>query len=96
MRTAEEILNFNKDHQYTEHQILSYMEEFADQFRPRWIKVTESMPEVVDDVLVFYDDLHITSAYLSSSGNFVFSHQDDDVPNVTHWMPFPKMPPLAV
>ena len=58
--------------------------------RPRWIPVTERLPEPLEDVLV-YDpqDNRVAEAYMTRPKEWVGVRINHEV---THWMPLPEPP----
>jgi len=63
---------------------------------PRWIPVSERLPEVGIRVLCAvrckpYEHGHTVGA-LMFHGRWVFDEQYDDATEPTHWMPLPAMP----
>lgn len=78
-------------------QWLDLMSEFADQFKPKWIPVSERLPEYGERVLCFTIHGSIPVCYLGyyydDNGKFVLAYNGTDVvDNVTHWMPLPEPP----
>lgn len=62
--------------------------------KPRWIPVTERLPEARDHVLVyagFFQPFNEVS-YIDAEGKWRFAYDDTEVPIVTHWMPLPQQP----
>ena len=66
---------------------------------PRWIPVTERLPERADEVLIAYleeyDDW--TGEYVVSTATYMprAGRWDYDNLKITHWMPRPKAPDLT-
>lgn len=61
---------------------------------PRWIPVTERLPEAGNHVLVyagFFQPFNEVS-YIDAEGKWRFAYDDTEVPIVTHWMPLPTPP----
>jgi hypothetical protein len=67
-----------------------------DELLPRWISVSEKLPEEDEDVVVFTDEqgergIHVAS--VDEDGIWCPSHGDGWMfPTVTHWMPLPAPP----
>lgn len=66
---------------------------------PRWIPVTERLPERADEVLIAYieeyddwtgDYAVSTATYMPRAGRWDYDHL-----KITHWMPLPKAPDLT-
>jgi hypothetical protein len=61
---------------------------------PRWIPVSERLPEARDHVIVyagFFQPFNEVS-YIDAEGKWRFAYDDTEVPIVTHWMPLPEPP----
>lgn len=62
--------------------------------KPRWIPVSERLPEARDHVLVyagFFQPFNEVS-YIDAEGKWRFAYDDTEVPIVTHWQPLPEPP----
>lgn len=66
---------------------------------PRWIPVTERLPERADEVLIAYIEEYddwteeyavSTATYMPRAGRWDYDHL-----KITHWMPLPKAPDLT-
>jgi len=61
-----------------------------------WIRCSERMPEICDDVLVrVINPSETLMAYLSHSGNFCYDRDgegEEITCEATHWMPLPEPP----
>ena len=55
-----------------------------------WIKVSERLPESVDEVLAYCNKFGIIMAFLSN-GRW-YSYENQNALYVTHWMPLPEPP----
>ena len=104
MKTEEEIKheiaikygheNFNNLVVYTTKQGIctahdEVMEEYASQFSPKWIKVTDRLPE--DETVLFCTDMgYISQGYYDVA--WVETFIGSEYTNVTHWMPLPEKP----
>jgi hypothetical protein len=66
---------------------------------PRWIPVSERLPQEDEDVIVFTDEenemgVHVAS--IDEDGVWCPSHGDGWMfPTVTHWMPLPEPPEVT-
>ena len=59
--------------------------------KPRWIPVTERLPEISTWVLTYRPTLEaIWPAFLTSAGDWI--DEDGIPPEITHWMPLPEPP----
>ena len=56
---------------------------------PRWIPVSERLPEINKDILVCDRDEDIYISHLTQYNNF-FSKQGDEIRGVKAWMPLPE------
>ncbi|HHU0640946.1 TPA: DUF551 domain-containing protein [Enterobacter hormaechei subsp. steigerwaltii] len=67
-----------------------------DELPDGWVACSERMPEEVDDMIVFTDDIVMSGVSYSKKKSFYLQAlgYDDDEPvdNVTHWMPLPSPP----
>lgn len=79
----------------------TYIEKLESQI-PRWIPVEERLPKALrhyygecsfsDDVLV-YDGVRVRVAYYCNTTTWWHDGRDeDDIIDVTHWMPLPEPP----
>lgn len=57
--------------------------------KPRWIPVTERLPEPLVNVLALYGDGRMDIDWVDHEGCFVCENLYD---GVTHWMPLPEPP----
>ena len=66
---------------------------------PRWIPVTERLPERADEVLIAYREEYddwteeyavSTATYMPRAGRWDYDHL-----KITHWMPLPEPPDLT-
>ena len=68
----------------------------AADVRPRWIPVTERLPEDFQKVLVFWQEhsepVIDTAFWMEESKSFNCSHWERAGEKVTHWMPLPEPP----
>lgn len=107
IKTAEEILFSFGDRQtqwdgtayYSKASVLRAMEAYAEQFKPKWISITEMLPEKGDDYNIVIDLQDGMGGPVSGSGEFdgirkVFCYQGTDIiiDNVTHWQPIQDPP----
>ena len=67
----------------------------------KWISVKDGFPNEYRDVLIYYPDFRIISAYLISELGKLFCWRDRDgngsemshkCDKITHWMPLPAAP----
>jgi hypothetical protein len=66
----------------------------------RWIEISERLPEIHQDVLIWKKGWVVLAAYLDDDddGNLWFIHYNNcgleqiPVAEITHWMPMPKNP----
>jgi len=71
--------------------VIRCMQEYARQFTPKWIKVTDRLPEIGQMILVYVSsiDMICRDQYRHFEGinknSFVYK-------GVTHWMPLPEKP----
>lgn len=59
-------------------------------FLPKWIPVTERLPEQYQSVIVWTSDKELGEA--EHDGKHFRWTYDDEYANVTHWMPLPEPP----
>lgn len=59
--------------------------------KPRWIPVTERLPEKYTHNLVYGSEIGIDILYFGNRGLFLDYHSDE-INGVTHWMPLPEPP----
>jgi hypothetical protein len=73
-------------------EISDYITELED--AQRWIPVSESLPELDQDVLAIVEgDIVTGHFYQQWDGEIYFSSDDEGAMMVaTHWMPLPKFP----
>lgn len=61
-----------------------------------WIKCSERMPELGDDMIVFADGIVMSGvSYVKKKGFYIQALEYDDdetIDNVTHWQPLPEPP----
>lgn len=71
--------------------IWAMIKQAADRLEqlPRWIPVTERLPQKGVDVLVTYPDRHIN---MGTAGYDDWIDEDVEDGLVTHWMPLPAAP----
>ena len=71
-----------------------YEKGYADA-KPKWIPVTERLPEVGQRILVYSEsktiEMHITTCTYMA-GRYGHKQFSRHVRNVTHWMPLPPCP----
>lgn len=90
IKTAEEILkeNSNTAFMWNMVDVIEAMEVYAAQFKPKWIPVTERLPENRTYVMVCNYNGYDIAEY--KHGCFFIGL--DKVDCVTHWMPLPTPP----
>lgn len=105
MKTAEEILeeHFSYFHECLDTTIMA-MEQYADQFKPKWVSVEERLPEtdgeLSDDVLISgriflygeYSHIGTTIGWIDEKGTWGNIIPEKQKVFVTHWMPLPEPP----
>jgi len=99
MKTAQEIIEdydffFNCHGENTDRHVLSAMEEYADQFKPRWISVEKELPES--------DSIRVLAYILDGEHSFITTTKTRDgkfyvadpamKAVVTHWQNLPESP----
>ena len=84
--------------------VIRCMQEYARQFTPKWIKVTDFLPKIGHSVIVYVEyvskgiDTNQTfCGYMDEDGDLISMPEDDHygwsfAECVTHWMPLPEMP----
>lgn len=101
MKTPQEILDlyYLPPDMYGNFKIMQAMEDYADQFKPKWIPVTERLPEKSEDPYMsvevwVYDSVlgHIRARYSFSLGEWIGMAGAPYPDFVTHWMPLPEKP----
>ena len=107
MKTYNEILERKMDHYGETKAAYEFAaEEYADQFKPKWIPVSERLPDNDDEVLVIinYTEQPIMAYFkhekwfgsLATRDEMKSCSADDpellDSDWVTHWMPLPPKP----
>jgi len=72
--------NHTNDSKWNKSELMHILQLHEDQFKPKWIPVTEMVPEDFKPVLVyaFWDQVFICDAPFD--------------PLITHWMPLPENP----
>jgi hypothetical protein len=74
-------------------EVIQLLEEYASQYIPEWIPVTERLPELdgfFSEWVFAYDKYNgIVKAYYSKNDGWVICGIK---PYVTHWMPLPEPP----
>ena len=89
MKTKEEILESTLDSEGSIGSIFDAMEEYASQFTPKWIKVTDRLPE--DETVLFCTNMgYVSQAFYD--GAWIETFIGMEYTNVTHWMPLPEPP----
>jgi hypothetical protein len=76
-------------------EIMSAMEEYADQFRVNeWIPVSERLPENRKVVLIHwaYEGRELTTSGSYNHDGQYWQHGNATQMKVTHWMPLPEPP----
>ena len=70
------------------------VEQMNEHYFPKWIPVTERMPEERVFVLVFTCDKVVGEAIMENNRRFYWANTDEDAEPlvVTHWMPLPEPP----
>lgn len=105
MKTKEEILEnrrnspkFSTNQQFSKDQIILAMEEYADQFKTKWVSVEERLPEEGKNVIVFYGK-YVSAGYIRNVQYYKRPEKADKwqiegrtSSSVTHWMPMPEPP----
>jgi hypothetical protein len=77
-----------------------FMQEYADQFKPKWISVQNQLPELGKMVLVTTRkyDLILSASMVNDDGTLFGVKFGNgkyyELVSVTHWMPFPENPEL--
>jgi len=67
------------------------MEEYADQFKPKWISVEDDLPELATFVICHKKNGLVLGLYYSADREFRYAEQIQRN-QVTHWMPLPEPP----
>ena len=70
--------------------VIRMMEEYAYQFTPQWIKVTDRLPEFSETVLFCTNMGYVSHAFYD--GAWIETFIGMEYTNVTHWMPLPEPP----
>jgi hypothetical protein len=62
--------------------------------KPRWIPVTERLPEYCKHVLVYagFFQPYIEAGYYCEDRKWRFTYDDTEIVGVSHWMPLPEPP----
>lgn len=82
----------------SDEQILEDVETYAEQFKPKWISVSELLPKNSSSVLIVLEDIEdgelfvSTGRYMKDEWSFIPDPADCIV--VTYWMPLLKAPDL--
>lgn len=104
MKTVEEILdqtftlgefddNGNcKEPFYDKEDVITAMQEYADQFKPKWVRVDDGLPTQEGDYLVFDPDFEAQMVASFSNGKFELDVSYWEPKDITHWMPLPTPP----
>lgn len=74
---------------------LEAMQEYATQEKQGWVKTSERLPEWMQDVIVFIEDIGVRIAWVYNDGSetcFRGQYFNKTVEDVTHWMPLPQKP----
>lgn len=95
MRTAEEILkrklNIEKLSFSQRVLVVPAMEEYASQFKPKWISVNDEFPTQGQNVIMAYKFGVGEAKFIN--GNFCMPREWHIIfPDVTLWMPLPEKP----
>ena len=101
MKTAEEILidrfpNAKELDWFNPIQVC--MEEYATQFKPQWISVEERLPDNIDNVLAYNNNMYNQDCCVEVA----FFDEDKQwkgapiyfTDGITHWMPLPEKPKM--
>lgn len=108
MKTALDIINektdlmvSNFDKAYEQGDVLAAMEEYADQFKPQWIPVSERLPDLTvnngkasEEVIVLIDSVTYIGYYTTDGWCYSFGDlmENPFFKKLTHWSPIPKLP----
>ena len=65
--------------------------EIAVLSKPKWIPVTERLPDE-NDVVLITDSLDVGTGYLIHGYGWISPFDDIDMSHVSHWMPLPQPP----
>lgn len=101
MKTELEILNskidFSQDGIIDRQKAIEAMQEYAEQFKPKWISVEERLPEEEGFEFIIFGryaadcpDRVMTAQFNFKKGYFHVKGVKSK--NVTHWMPLPTKP----
>lgn len=97
MKTKEEILEnrrnspkFSTNQQFSKDQIILAMEEYADQFKTKWVSIEERLPEYGQSVYTYSPAQEDTNECqrIITCGTLKAGFPC----GVTHWMPMPEPP----
>ena len=59
--------------------------------KPKWIPVTERLPDE-NDVVLITDSINVGTGYLIHGYGWISPFDDIDISHVSHWMPLPQPP----
>ena len=93
MKTAEEIISTKQKSsfgRYSYERVIEAMEEYTEQFNPKWIDVKERYPDKMVNVLCINEQ-----GYMKVGAFWVeekYFSGNDSFNNITHWQPLPQPP----
>ncbi len=108
MKTKEEILDKNIINRFDDidrNTFLTAMQEYADQFKPKWISINDSLPTEYGVYLIYtkysgiqvsrWSDYNVTYGMPFKEAFFLRSpSKQHSKKHFTHWMPLPEKPEL--
>jgi predicted restriction endonuclease len=106
MKTVEEILNGVGVYVYDDNVPMA-MDTYAEQFKPKWVSINDSLPVIGSDVLAIDNTagmsgrstFHEVVEYIGideikswKTVDYHWETQERELTYFTHWMPLPEPP----